>query len=220
VHRREVDKFYDLPSPVVDSLPPAIRQQIGNRSARLRVTYDQKTNQILGKIVKVRIADMSLHFPRQPVDCRISVNFEMRFEGDIDAIIAQSQSERHNDRSKDRLSYTQGPYQVDLTQVSMTKPHNVSLLPNLHTALLIPISGHRLPRKGTRARSRTRHQCRARTRPSRHVRPTKRVPRLGRGNAQQYSRSSSKCTTVLKLFLLYQFLEMDKRSKTGQTLYV
>lgn len=126
VHRREIDKFYDLPPSILASLPPAIAQQQGLRSARLRVTHDQKTGQILAKIIKVRIADMSIHFPRQPLDCRISINFEMKYDGDVESIIEQSQSERHNDRTKDRLSYTHGHYQIDLTQVTKVKPHNVS----------------------------------------------------------------------------------------------
>lgn len=126
VHRREIDKFYELPPSVLSTLPPALSQHSGFRGARLRVTYDQKTNHVLAKIIKVRIADMSIHLPMQPLDCRISVNFEMRFEGDVDDVIAQSQGDRSNDRSKDRLSYTQGLYQVDLTQVTKTRSHNVS----------------------------------------------------------------------------------------------
>jgi polynucleotide 5'-triphosphatase len=121
---------------MLSSLPPALTQHAGFRSARLRVTYDQKTNQILAKIIKVRIADMSIHLPKQPLDCRISVNFEMKFDGDIDAIMAQSQNDRSNDRSKDRLSYTQGLYQVDLTQVTKSRMHNVSrTLPSLSSCM-------------------------------------------------------------------------------------
>lgn len=124
-HRREIDKFYELPPPVISTLPPAVSQNQGFRGARLRVTHDQESNQILAAIIKVRIADMSIHLPQQPLDCRISVNFEMKYDGDVDAVIAQSQYDRSNDRSKDRVSYKQGHYQVDLTQVTKVKDHNV-----------------------------------------------------------------------------------------------
>jgi polynucleotide 5'-triphosphatase len=127
VHRRENDKFYELPPTMHGILPAAVRQQHNPRHAiKIRVTHDQKTKQVLAKIIKVRIADLNIFMPRQPLDCRISINFEMRYDGDVEEIIAQSIPDRHADRSKDRLSYTQGHYQIDLTQVSKTKSHNVN----------------------------------------------------------------------------------------------
>ena len=128
VHRRENDKFYELPPSMHHLLPSAVRQQQNPRhAARVRVTYDQKTNEIKAKIIKVRIADLNVFMPRQPLDCRISINLEWSFDDeiDIDEIIAQSTGDREADRNKDRLSYTQGHYQVDLTQVTKTKSHNV-----------------------------------------------------------------------------------------------
>jgi len=118
LHRRETDKFYNLPQAMLDSLPTIIRERVNPRQVKIRVSYDQKTNNMLAKIIKARIADLSIHNPQSELDCRISVNFEMRFDGDVEDIIAAAVGERHPDRHKDRLSYTQGPYQIDLTQVT------------------------------------------------------------------------------------------------------
>ena len=127
LRRRENDKFYGLPREVLDDLPPAVRQQLNpNHTPKIRVTYDQKTNQILAKIIKVRIADLNIFLPNCPLDCRISINFEMKYNGDIESIISRNTLDRSNDRSKDRLSYTHGLYQIDLTQVTQVKMHNVS----------------------------------------------------------------------------------------------
>ena len=86
---------------------------------KARLTYDQKTNQVLAKIVKTRVADIDWHMPRCPVDCRLSINLEMDWDGDVRELEAllNNQSERPPDRIKDRLSYTHGHYQIDLTQV-------------------------------------------------------------------------------------------------------
>lgn len=128
LHRRQNDKFYELPRAIFNTLPPAVRQQHNpNHTSKIRVTYDQKTNQILAKIIKVRIADLNIFLPRNPLDCRISINFELNYDGSIEDIIAQNTLDRSSDRSKDRLSYTHGHYQIDLTQVSKVRAHNVSI---------------------------------------------------------------------------------------------
>lgn len=73
----------------------------------------------LRQIVKARLADLSIHFPRAAHDCRISINLEMPWEGSIEELERFGIKDRRSpDRSKDRLSYTQGPYQIDLTQVT------------------------------------------------------------------------------------------------------
>lgn len=99
-----------------------MRARLGSRSknVRVRVTYDQKTREVLGKIIKARVADINLHMPMCPMDCRISINLEMDWDGDVDELeqYATSQVDRQPDRNKDRLSYTHGHYQIDLTQVS------------------------------------------------------------------------------------------------------
>jgi len=123
-HRRETDKFFELPNNVRDQvLPPFVANPIASRghTAKVRVTFDQKTDEVLAKIVKVRIADLSIHLPKCPLDCRISVNLEMDWDGpveDLERMAAASNRPALPNRSKDRLSYTQSHYQIDLTQVT------------------------------------------------------------------------------------------------------
>jgi polynucleotide 5'-triphosphatase len=119
LHRRERDRFYELPPSEHSSLPASIRKELHPRhTVKVRVTHDQKTGQLLAKIIKARVADMDLYNPRFPLDCRISVNLEMRYDGDVEALIAGATT-RMPDRNKDRLSYTQSHYQIDLTQVTV-----------------------------------------------------------------------------------------------------
>lgn len=94
--------------------------RLSRKSVRVRVTHDQKTGEVLGKIIKARVADIDIHFPACPMDCRISVNLEMDWDGPSEELdqLAASQRDRQPNRNKDRLSYTHGHYQVDLTQVT------------------------------------------------------------------------------------------------------
>lgn len=100
-----------------------MRARLGSRSrnVKVRVTHDQKTQEILNKIIKARVADIDLHMPECPMDCRISINLEMNWDGTLEELEQlATHGERQPDRAKDRLSYTQGHYQVDLTQVTQT----------------------------------------------------------------------------------------------------
>ncbi|KUJ09572.1 mRNA triphosphatase CET1 [Mollisia scopiformis] len=120
-HRRERDTFYELPQTMYSSLPAAVREQLNSRQRiRVRISHDQKTGQVLAKIIKCRVANLDIYMPKQALDCRISINFEMKFDMDVEDIIAASTSDRQPDRNKDRLSYTQSVYQFDLTQVTQT----------------------------------------------------------------------------------------------------
>lgn len=123
-HRRELDRFYELPPDMQNRLPGCMRARLGQtrgRTVKVRVTHDQKTNEVLGKIIKARVADIDLHMPTCPMDCRISINLEMDWDGSVDELEGlASTGERQPDRAKDRLSYKQGSYQVDLTQVTQT----------------------------------------------------------------------------------------------------
>ena len=114
--------------------PASVRAFFGGKQhgVKARVSYDQKTNALLAKIVKARIDDLDIHFPGFPLDCRISVNLEMDWPGDVEELeqlAAGSTREQQPDRHKDRLSYTQSYYQIDLTQVTQTmRGVNVSLV--------------------------------------------------------------------------------------------
>ncbi|POS84867.1 hypothetical protein EPUL_003174 [Erysiphe pulchra] len=121
LHRREVDKFYDIPRSMQAALPAAIREQIpSHHPAKLRVTHDQKSKKILAKIIKARVISLDIHSGLfGTLDCRISVNIEMPFNNEFDELIASGKiSNQSPDRNKDRLSYTQSYYQIDLTQVT------------------------------------------------------------------------------------------------------
>lgn len=114
-HLREVDSFYKLPTSMHGIIPPALREKLNPRHAvKVRVTHNQKSREPKAKIIKARIVDLDIYSPTTPLDCRISINFEMRFDGDIAGLGDRSGP----DRNKDRLSYTQSMYQIDLTQVT------------------------------------------------------------------------------------------------------
>lgn len=94
-----------------------------NRHPSLRVTREQKTGQVVARIVKVKVADLHIMFPQCDLDCRITVNMEANYDGPVEQLeqIAQDGGGLRGDkpeRHKDRLSYTQGNYKVDLTQVT------------------------------------------------------------------------------------------------------
>ncbi|KGO45143.1 hypothetical protein PEX1_068110 [Penicillium expansum] len=119
VHKKERDTFYEIQAA---DLPPVIRQNLNPRhKPRVRVTTDERTGEILAKIVKCRVADVDVCSPRTTVDWRVSVNLEMEYTGDvsnlpvIDAAVIKG---GRGDRIKDRMSYSHLAYQVDLTQVA------------------------------------------------------------------------------------------------------
>jgi len=127
LHRREVDKFYELPASMRADLPAAVQNLLpAKHTVKVRVSTDQKTQQLLAKIVKVRVADMSLYLPGGELDCRISVNLEVNWHGPVEELErVQRQTGldgRLPDRNKDRLSYDHGHYQIDLTQVTQMVP--------------------------------------------------------------------------------------------------
>ncbi|KAI0906046.1 CYTH-like domain-containing protein [Ustulina deusta] len=121
VHRRQTDRFFDLPAHLRQRIPPSISNLLQqNGPVKARITYDQKTGSVLAKIVKARVADLHIHMSHMPLDCRISVNIEWDWDGPVQEI-EQNQipnKDRQPDRNKDRLSYTHGFYQIDLTQVT------------------------------------------------------------------------------------------------------
>ncbi|KAJ6437405.1 mRNA capping nucleoside-triphosphatase [Purpureocillium lavendulum] len=123
-HRREIDRYFELPPELQNRLPGCVRSRLGARSrnVRVRVTYDQRTREVLDKIIKARVADIDLHMPSCPMDCRLSINLEMPWDGPVEELerVASNPTDRQPDRNKDRLSYSQGHYQVDLTQVTVT----------------------------------------------------------------------------------------------------
>lgn len=116
-HKRERDAFYEVPP---QELPPLVQNYLNPRhKPKVRVTTDQKTGEILAKIIKCRLADLDVYSPRTNVDWRISVNLEMNYDRDVRNFpIADGGSRRAGgERIKDRMSYRHLAYQIDLTQV-------------------------------------------------------------------------------------------------------
>jgi polynucleotide 5'-triphosphatase len=127
-HRRERDSFYELPKPIVQTLPATIQhflKQSSHHAPKVRVTHDQKTGEVLAKIIKTRVKDLDIFIPNSPLDCRISVNLEMKYDGDTEALARGADRQNQPDRNKDRLSYKQSHYQIDLTQVTSSKVSTV-----------------------------------------------------------------------------------------------
>ena len=122
VHTREIDAFYELSQSAELTLPGSIRAQLHSRQnrAKVRITRDQKTGKELAKIIKVRVADLDVYSPRTSFDWRVSVNLEMRYNGDSrDLKEVMEGGKKTPERNKDRVTYRHLAYQVDLTQVTM-----------------------------------------------------------------------------------------------------
>ncbi|OAQ96929.1 hypothetical protein LLEC1_03116 [Akanthomyces lecanii] len=152
-HRREIDKYFELPLDMQARIPGCVRSRLGTRkNVKARVTYDEKTGEVLNKIVKARVADIDLHMPKCPMDCRISINLEMNWEGPVDELEQHAAAPAHGitDRRKDRLSYKQGNYQVDLTQVTMPGGQGSQRGDKEHE-LEIEVSGAAVIEQGRRA---------------------------------------------------------------------
>lgn len=125
VHTHEVDTFYDMSQAGALALPQSIRRQMDPRNPRtipkVRVTTNTRTGEEIAKIIKVRVADIDIYSPRTAFDWRVSVNVEMRINGDLKDLVEPGATGRRGaDRNKDRMSYRHLAYQIDLTQVTGT----------------------------------------------------------------------------------------------------
>ncbi|CAI7663627.1 unnamed protein product [Penicillium glandicola] len=152
VHKKERDTFYEIQA---SELPPVIRQNLNPRhKPKVRVTTDERTGEILAKIVKCRVADVDVYSPRTIVDWRVSVNLEMEYTGDVSNLpvvdTAVTKGGR-GDRIKDRMSYRHLAYQVDLTQVAKSEQQ-----PGKHEfdhELEVEVSAEEIRRQGQLAMS-------------------------------------------------------------------
>lgn len=129
-HKKERDTFYEVPP---TELPPLIQNYLNPRhKPKVRVTTDQKTGEVLAKIIKCRLADLDVYSPRTNVDWRISVNIEMNFDRDVHQFpIYDGGGTRGRtglERIKDRMSYRHLAYQVDLTQVGTAEVSHISIV--------------------------------------------------------------------------------------------
>ncbi|KAI4120569.1 MAG: hypothetical protein LQ338_006920 [Usnochroma carphineum] len=120
VHTYETDTFYDVSQNALSTLPPAVQNYLDrNNKPKVRITTDQKTNQVTAKIIKVRISDVEVYSPLTPFDWRVSVSLEVNYDGDMRDLVetTEGKDRRRTDRNKDRVSYKHSHYQIDLTQV-------------------------------------------------------------------------------------------------------
>lgn len=122
-HTVEIDNFYELTEPGKASLSPPIQQAVFHSQkseTRVRITTDIKTNQVVAKIIKCRIADIDVYNPRCMFDYRVSINLEIPWDGDMGhlRLMNEAKGGRGGERQKDRLSYRHFAYQIDLTQVT------------------------------------------------------------------------------------------------------
>ena len=121
-HTYETDTFYTLSQAGILTLPKSIRSQINPRDKKgqsVRVTTNNKTGQLIAQIIKVRVANLEIYSPGTLFDWRISVNVEMKIEGDFRQLIEPGDAGKTKaPRNKDRLSYKHSQYQIDLTQVT------------------------------------------------------------------------------------------------------
>lgn len=119
VHTKEIDRFLDLKDPR-NHLPPILLRLIDESRGRMpsiRVTRD-KNGAIVAKIIKVKVKDLHIHMPKAMLDCRITINVEVDYNGPLPGMDDGIGQPDRADRHKDRLSYRQGAYQIDLTQVT------------------------------------------------------------------------------------------------------
>lgn len=118
-HTRETDTFYKLSPTGIRQLPPSIASQIDTSKAKVRITTEQKSGNVIAKIIKARIADIEVYSPRTSFDWRVSVSVEMDYQGDMKQLVEPDRRDgKRADRNKDRMSYKHQGYQVDLTQVT------------------------------------------------------------------------------------------------------
>ena len=120
-HTRQTDVFYELTPEASSRLPPSILSMLNHRErkARVRVTTDQKTQQELAKIIKIRIADLDVHSPATSFDWRISINIEVDYPGSVTELVrVVERGQPTPPRNKDRMTYNHLAYQIDLTQVT------------------------------------------------------------------------------------------------------
>ncbi|KAF5360375.1 hypothetical protein D9756_004919 [Leucocoprinus leucothites] len=93
-----------------DSFYPLDPNSSNSDRDKIRVTKDEKTNQMVECIHKIRLGDLNIYSPKHHGDWRVSVNVEVPKQHPIGTAL--------NTRKKDRLSYSHEEFIIDLTQVT------------------------------------------------------------------------------------------------------
>jgi hypothetical protein len=103
-HTETQDEFYPAPS----SHPS------DQHDAKLRVTRNERTGQLVECIIKRRLGDLHVLCPKREVDWRISVNIEEK----VDISLVSGTSKVLYTRKKNRMEYAHQWFRIDLTQVT------------------------------------------------------------------------------------------------------
>lgn len=121
-HRYETDSFAALSPAGYDALPPSISKRHFDHPPKLRTSRNDKTGQVIARIIKMHLGSLHIFNPQEPYDCRISMNLEVNLDRpdlDPDELIEQATEAKPAplSRKKDRLSYKHLAYSIDLTKV-------------------------------------------------------------------------------------------------------
>lgn len=104
-HIKESDEFYEVSDP-----------QTG-RVTKARASRDKATDKIIRMIAKRAVADLHIHFPFAPFDCRLTLSTEepVKIPASLPPMLFA--------REKDRISYRSGDglLSIDLTQVRQSE---------------------------------------------------------------------------------------------------
>lgn len=116
--RRETDSFYELDQAGSMQLPTLSRSLLRSplRANRVRVTRNEFGEET-AKIVKLRVQDIEMIFPSSEFDCRVSVNVEAKYTGDVADLVECREAGRPVRRRKDRSCYIYQASEIHLTQV-------------------------------------------------------------------------------------------------------
>ncbi|THH16859.1 hypothetical protein EW146_g3830, partial [Bondarzewia mesenterica] len=101
-HLRLVDNFYVSDNP--------------RERDKIRVTRDEKTNEVVECLRKVRLDNLDIYSPKRAADWRVTVNLEVPVQHPLG-------TPTHT-RRKDRMSYSHEEFSIDLTQVTSTAGPN------------------------------------------------------------------------------------------------
>ena len=128
-HTKESDSSFFLDQEGLARLSPTTRQLVERDGrARVRITREEKSGEVIDQIVKLRLCNLEISSPQTEWDYRISVNLEIKFPGPTSHLKPVNEPER----AKDRVSYSwlEGFYRIDLTQVTSgegNKNHELEL---------------------------------------------------------------------------------------------
>jgi polynucleotide 5'-triphosphatase len=103
-HIQTQDDFHPAPS----------SHSSDHHDAKLRVTRNDRTGQLVECMIKRRLGDLHILCPKREADWRISVNIQEK----VDISVLTSNSKALYTRKKDRMEYAHQWFRIDLTQVT------------------------------------------------------------------------------------------------------